>query len=115
MLKLSDLLGDDEIEEIEKLNFDGLPVSKPKDNGWKIKENPKRWTRMFKIQDLTKFNSFVIDILEHQSETQHHGRLTIQFPQVKIDVWTHELNDVTEIDAEWCSDVNDIYGGYSGE
>lgn len=116
MLKLSDLIGDDEfVEEVKKLKFDSLPVSKPKDNGWKIKENPNRMTRVFKINDLTKFNLFVMDLLEHQAETHHHGRMTIQFPKIKIDIWTKELNDITDIDIEWCDSVNDIFGGYNGK
>ena len=67
---------------------------------------------MFKFGDETKFNSFIMDILELQSETQHHARLTIQYPQIKIDVWTHDLNTITEIDKEWCEKANDIFGDY---
>ena len=114
MWKLSDLIGDDEIEEVNGVSSEGMPIAKPKDNGWKLKENPRRWTRIFKINDMTKFNSFIIDLLEHQADTQHHARITFQFPKIKVDIWTHDLNDVTEIDKEWCDTVNDIWGGYDG-
>ena len=53
-----------------------------------------------------------MDILELQSETGHHARMTIQFPQIKLEVWTHTLQDVTEVDQEWCQSANDILGDY---
>ena len=112
MLKLSDLIGDYEDTDIITGDTRDLPVRPKSLDGWKLLENPRRYTRLIKIVDETKFNAFVIDILELQSETGHHGRLTLQFPQIKIEVWTHTLKDITEVDKEWCESVNDILGGY---
>lgn len=112
---IRDLLGD-EYEESEILTGDtrDLPITdvRSKVDGWKLLENPNRYTRLIKIGDETKFNSFVMDILELQSETGHHARMTIQFPQIKLEVWTHTLSDVTEVDQEWCQSANDILGSY---
>lgn len=114
MWKLSDLIGD--YEEPSTIKLDGIrgevPIKSPKSLGWKHLENPIRLSRVFKFSVEEKFNAFLLDVLEHQAETSHHGRLTVQFPQVKIDVWTHTLNDVTEIDFEWAKTVNEIYEGY---
>ena len=110
---IRDLLGD-AYEESDILTGDTreLPIRPKQLEGWKLLENPKRYVRMINIVDETKFNSFIIDVLEHQSETGHHARMTLQFPQVKLEVWTHTLNDVTEVDQEWCQSVNDILGDY---
>ena len=110
---IQDLLGD-VYEESDLLSGDtrDLPI-KPKElEGWSFREKPNRYTRLIKLNDETKFNLFIMDLLELQSETGHHARMTIQFPQVKIEVWTHTLNDVTEIDEEWCQSANDILGDY---
>ena len=116
MYRLSDILGN--YEEAETITVPGagkgLPIPTPQGLDWKTKQNPTRLTKMFIFSAEDKFNAFVMDVLEHQAETQHHGRLTLQYPQVKIDVWTHDLNDITEIDAEWAQAVNDIYEGYHG-
>lgn len=115
MWKLSDLIGD--YEEPSTLKLDGIrkevPIATPSNFGWKQLESPTRLTRIFKFEEEEKFNSFLLDVLEHQSETSHHGRLTVQFPQVKIDIWTQTLNDVTEIDLEWSRSVTEIYEGYN--
>ena len=113
-LKLRDIIGD--YEEPESIIIPGLrkdvPIEQPKRLGWKQLEGPNRLTRMFKFDVEEKMNAFIMDVLEHQSETGHHGRITIQSPSVKIDVWTHTLNDVTEVDLEWANAVNEIFEGY---
>ena len=114
MWKLSDLVGN--IEEPEDITVPGLdksyPISKPKKSNWSMHKDPERLTRMFKFSEEDNFNAFIMDVLELQAETQHHARITIQYPQVKIEVWTHTLNQVTEIDTEWAKSVSEIYEGY---
>ena len=77
-----------------------------------MREDPRRYTRMIKFGDETKFNAFIMDILELQSETGHHARMTAQYPKIKLEVWTHTLEDITEVDREWCEKANDILGDY---
>ena len=117
MWKLSDLIGDQAEDEIlsQQIDMKGMPIASPESLNWSFKKNPKRLVRVFGFGDTTAFNSFVVDVLEHQAETQHHGRITLQYPKVKIEVWTHSLNDVTEIDSEWATNVNEIYAGYNGQ
>ena len=113
MYKLSDLIGDyEEPETIVVQDMKQFPIQSPQGLDWKNLENPNRLSKMFRFGTEEKLNAFVLDVLEHQSETGHHGRITIQNPQVKIEVWTHTLNDVTEVDVEWAKSVNDIYDGY---
>ena len=109
---LKHLIGDYEEGNLMSGDTSNLPILPKGLDGWSIQEKPKRYTRVFKFSDETKFNSFIMDILELQSETQHHARITLQFPQVKIDVWTHALQDITEVDTEWCEKANDIFGDY---
>ena len=114
MWKLSDLIGDYEEPNLIKGSNTNkeYPIPLPKESGWVLKENPERLVKIYKLSLEEKFNAFIIDLLEHQAETQHHGRITMQFPQIKIEVWTHDLNDVTEIDLEWAKVVNNIFEGY---
>ena len=109
---LRHLIGDYEEGNLMSGDTSDLPIKPKTLEDWKVLESPKRYSRVFKFGDETKFNSFIMDILELQSETGHHGRITIQYPQVKIDVWTHTLMDITEVDTEWCEKVNDILGDY---
>jgi len=113
--KLSDLIGDYEESGIIKVSGTNkeYPIPMPKDSSWKIKKSPERLVRIFKLSKEENFNAFIIDVLEHQAETQHHGRITLQFPQIKLEVWTHNLNAITELDIEWTKAVDEIYEGYN--
>jgi len=118
MLTLADLLGDQPDEAIDipgTIMTRDMPIKAPEKLDWAYRQDPRRLTKMFKFSDESKYNAFVIDLLEHQSESGHHGRITLQYPQVKIEVWTHSLDDVTDIDVEWAVSVNEIYGGYHGQ
>ena len=112
MWKLSDFIGDFEDPDILTGDTRELPIRPKELVGWKFLENPRRYSRLIKMPDETKFNSFVLDLLELQSETGHHARMTMQFPKIKLEVWTHTLSDVTEVDQEWCQKANDILGDY---
>ena len=117
MWKLSDLIGDYEAPEDLKQSIDtkGTPIDSPTSLDWTYRKDPKRLVKVFNFSSETNFNAFVMDVLEHQAETQHHGRVTLQYPKVKIEVWTHSLGDITEIDTEWAVSVNEIYVGYNGQ
>ena len=79
--KLIDLIGDyEEAPETIVGDYGDLPISPRKLEGWTVYEDPKRYTRMIKFSDETKFNAFIMDILELQSETGHHARMTAQYP-----------------------------------
>ena len=115
MWKLSDLIGD--YEEPETIKVSGLnkevPIDQPEKLDWNYLENPNRLVKIVQFNAEEKFNSFIIDVLEHQAETGHHGRITIQYPQIKLEVWTHTLNDITEVDFEWAKTVSEIFEGYN--
>ena len=115
MYRLADVIGmEDEPSLVDGISTTGLPIKSPVSLNWKYKTDPRRLVRMFEFSYEEKYNAFILDVLEHQAETGHHGRLTCQYPKVKIEVWTHSLNDVTEIDSEWAQTVNEIYEGYNG-
>ncbi len=90
-----------------------LPIKAKKKSSWDTLENPTRYRREFVIKNPETYSNFVTDILELQDETQHHGKILLIFPKVVIEVYTHMLNDVTEIDRKWCSEVNEIFAGYA--
>ena len=115
MFRLKDILANTEDPQDlgSDINTAELPISTPEGFDWTERENPKRLTKIFKFSSESSFNAFVLDVLEHQAETSHHGRITLQYPQIKIEVWTHTLNDITEIDFEWAQAINEIGEGYS--
>lgn len=90
-----------------------LPIKPKKSSQWEVLQNPNRYRREFVIKNYEVYANFVQDVLELQEETQHHAKILLSFPKIVIEVYTHLLNDVTEVDREWCNTVNQIYLGYS--
>ena len=89
-----------------------LPISPKSKNTWNRLSNPERLSKIFKISDRSDFNNIVLDVLEMQSESFHDGRLTIQYPKIKMEIWTHDIMSITEADLEWAEKVDQIIDGY---
>ena len=98
MWKLSDLIGDQEEPEVIEgfINTNDLPIPMPEQLDWTYRKDPRRLTKMFKFGTESKFNSFMMDVLEHQAETQHHARITMQYPQIKIEAQKRLNRDLSE-------------------
>jgi len=90
-----------------------LPIKAKKKSKWEVLKNPNRYRREFNIKKPDVYADFVQDVLELQDETQHHAKILLVFPKIVIEVYTHLLNDITEVDREWCNTVNQIYAGYT--
>ena len=89
-----------------------LPVEVKDKSKWKLKEDPERLLRIYRLPKEKEFKYFVQDLLELQDEEGHHARITLQYPQVKIELWTHDLKQVTESDIQWAEKADKIYNGY---
>jgi len=86
-----------------------LPILPKKKRDWEVKQDPIRWHKIFKIKSNDKFNEFIFNVLEFQNETNHHAKMIVMYPKIQIEVWTHGLMDITEIDNEWIETCDDIY------
>jgi len=91
-----------------------LPIKPEKKSEWYKKENPNRLCREYKLKD-DSYNNFVSDLLDLQTDLQHHARITLDYPLIKIELWTHDLMDITEIDKDWAKKAEQIFRGYADE
>jgi pterin-4a-carbinolamine dehydratase len=76
---------------------------------WKTLDNPNRLSKVFKFPNSESLVGFVGAVLQYEGETFHQGRITIQQPVVKIETWTKNLGEITEMDIEYAKEVNEIY------
>ena len=58
-----------------------------------------------------KFNSGVKyeELMNLEEQSGHHAKITIEGTQVTVEVWTHDLKDITGMDKEYARTVNEIY------
>lgn len=110
-LKLSYLFGDEEPRDYRDSGIvSGNPHIVPQAGfDWKTMENPNRLSKVFKFRSTESLTGFVGACLEYEQETHHQGRITIQNPVVKIEIWTKGLMDVTMMDIEYAKEINEIY------
>ena len=85
-----------------------LPI-KPKASTWELLRDPRRLTKMYEFKSFQKYNSFIREILDHESESGHNGKITCEYPTVTVEVMTHRLNDVTELDKKYAKVCDQAY------
>ncbi len=88
-------------------SHDPLPIS-PENSEWAIDKDPERLKRIFTFETLETRNWFISEILEQEKTTGHYGSISIDGLEVTVEVHTHDVSRVTELDqeyAEFCDDV----------
>tara|TARA_Y100000310_G_scaffold318720_1_gene373115 strand:+ start:206 stop:610 length:405 start_codon:yes stop_codon:yes gene_type:complete len=78
-------------------------------NDWTVQGTPPRLSKTFHFESLGNEIRFVTELLEYQEEIQHHALITIDGSAVTIEVWTHDLEDVTELDREYAAEADAAY------
>ena len=47
--------------------------------------------------------------MEIEEKTNHFAKITIEGHDVTVEVWTHDLERVTELDTEYAKSCDEIY------
>ncbi len=90
-------------------SVDDVPVQVEKSD-WSVVEQPERLARKYKFDDTSTRNWFLRELLEDESNKGHHGKITIDALEVIVEVWTHDVDAITELDIEYAGRCDDIYG-----
>ena len=85
-----------------------VPIA-PSKNVWDRLENPETLQRLFVFDDAKGLIYFLEDVIQLQEHMSHHGRLLVDGLQVLVQINTHSLNRVTDLDVEWAKKVDEIY------
>ena len=87
---------------------EGCPVH-VHEGQWETVSDPTRFKKDFSFSSAQMMIDFVNEVLAYQENIQHHGKITIDYDSVMIEVYTHDVNTVTEIDQEYIHEVDNIY------
>ena len=52
---------------------------------------------------------FVEELFNYEDEVNHHGKVTVDYETVSIEVYTLNLNSITELDYEYAKTADLIY------
>ena len=87
----------------------GVPVQPSQKSEWEVVSDPNRLMKRYSISPYEKLVQFIHELLDYQEEVQHHAKITVEYDEVIIEVYTHDVNDVTEIDLEYASAADQIF------
>ena len=116
MRKLQEIMGsyfDEEDKKRNPLREAALTLSvnvpiQPRRFDWERMTDPERLGKTFEFKAHAEYRSFLSEVLQYESQTGHYGKIVCEFPKVHIEVYTHDVNGVTELDLEYTAEVDDI-------
>mgnify|MGYP003629248236 FL=1 len=91
-------------------------VAIKRSGGWELTESPQRLIKEYEFDSRKVAKNFINEILEYEDQVSHHGEVTIDHNKVLIEVFTQDLNCVTELDYEYAKMSDAIFhdvGHYS--
>ena len=86
-----------------------VPIAPQDAFTWKIENNPNRLIKKFEFENDLARRNFINDLLEYEEESGHNGNIQIMGPAIVIEVYTHYLEDITEMDQEYAATADEIY------
>lgn len=102
-------------DETEFSPFKGLtirkqmPVTPKKASRWERIASPNRLHASYEFKTQSEYTLFLAEILGYERETGHRAKLVCDYPSVTIEVYTRDVNEITEIDLEYAKAADDIY------
>jgi pterin-4a-carbinolamine dehydratase len=76
---------------------------------WGMLQQPERLIKKFPFDDITSRNWFIKELIEDETQSGHHGNILISGLEITVEVWTHDIDAVTELDLEYASRCDDIF------
>jgi len=97
----------------------GCPIT-PSEGSWETVTDPTRFQKRFEFDSHFQLVGFMNEVLTYQNVHRHHGKITIDHDSVIIEVYTQDVNTVTELDQEYTHEVDNIYldvqySGHAGQ
>lgn len=84
-----------------------VPIQ-PRRFDWERMSDPERLGKTFEFKDHSEYTNFLAEVLQYESQAGHYGKMVCEFPKVHIEVYTHDVNGITELDLEYTAEVDDI-------
>jgi 4a-hydroxytetrahydrobiopterin dehydratase len=80
-----------------------------KNNGWIISEDNKKIRKEYKFKNFKQSIDFLKDIQPSADALNHHPDVCVYYNKVIIELSTHEVNGLTELDYQLANKIDDLY------
>ena len=93
---------------IPEIHTPTVPIQ-PHVCSWEVHSSPERFSKMYKFTSRDRLVDFLNEVLRFENEMGHYGTQKIDFDSVIIEVYTHTVNKITELDQEYIRAMDHIY------
>ncbi len=77
-------------------------------DGWRVEEN-KRLIKTYRFKDFVEAVDFVNAITPVVEEQEHHPVLTVRWGAVRVSLWTHAIDALTDNDFIMAARFDQLY------
>jgi len=96
------------LKEIKGTHDLDLPITADK-SSWVVSSDPERLMRIFEFPSIDLRNYFLSELLAYEQEFAHYAKICAEGTEVIIEVYTHDLMRVTELDKEYANQCDVIF------
>ena len=86
-----------------------LPVQAKEKSKWTVLQNPERLVRSFEFSQYKFLKAFLNILMNYQEKIHHHSTIIVQHRKIDIEVYTHDLEEVTERDRELAKFIDVLF------
>ena len=76
---------------------------------WEIVESPERLMKDYSFSTRSQALEFLRQLVLFEDSAGHHAKISLENADIRVEVYTHDINRVTEIDAEYAATADQIY------
>jgi len=78
-------------------------------SNWEIIESPQRLIKDFQFANRSLAYEFLRQIMLYENEVLHYGKLTLEELNVRIEVYTSDIDSITNLDYEYAEFIEQIF------
>lgn len=82
---------------------------------WQKVDSPERLVKDYSFSSRNNTLEFLRQLFLYEDEVQHHGKVTVEYDSVRLEIMTHDLDSVTELDIEYAYVADQIYSDTNPE
>ena len=87
-----------------------VPIEPHKEDWEYVQEDDRAMlTKNFKFLHTKHLLYFVNESIKKSDEMQHHPKMTIQGDKVFVELYTHDMNDVSSLDQDLAAFMDEIF------
>ena len=76
---------------------------------WEVHTDPERFSKIFVFTTRKRMTDFVNEVLMLEDKMNHHGLVKIVNNEVTVEVHTHTINRITNLDREYTQNIDFVY------